>query len=80
MGKLKVAVTLDEITLQEVDRLVSRRVFPSRSRVVEMALQEKLARFSHTRLAQECAALNPAFEQALAEEGVGEDLSAWPEY
>lgn len=80
MGKHKVAVTLDETTLQEVDRLVSRRVFPSRSRVVEMALQEKLARLSHSRLAQECAVLNPAFEQALAEEGVGEDLSAWPEY
>ncbi len=80
MGKHKVAVTLDEVTLQEVDSLVSRRLFPSRSRVVELALQEKLARLSQSRLARECATLDPIFEQALADEGVGEDLSAWPEY
>jgi hypothetical protein len=32
------------------------------------------------RLARECALLDPAFEQALAEEGMGEELSQWPEY
>jgi hypothetical protein len=45
-----------------------------------MALREKLERLSHTRLARECAALDPVFEKAMAEEGIGEDLSAWPEY
>ena len=80
MGKAKVAVTLDEATLSELDRLVARRVFANRSRAVEAALQEKLERLSHTRLARECAALDPQREQALAEEGLGEDLSAWPEY
>ena len=80
MGKAKVAVTLDALTLAEIDRLVARRVFPNRSRAVEMALREKLERLSHTRLARECAALDPAFEKAMAEEGIGEDLSAWPEY
>ena len=80
MGKAKVAVTLDEATLSELDRLVARRIFPNRSRAVEAALQEKLERLSHTRLARECAALDPEFEKALAEEGIGEDLSAWPEY
>lgn len=80
MGKSKVAVTLDEATLSEIDRLVARRVFANRSRAVEVALREKLERLSHTRLARECAALDPDFEKALAEEGVGEDLSAWPEY
>jgi metal-responsive CopG/Arc/MetJ family transcriptional regulator len=80
MGKLKVAVTLDEATLLEVDRLVARRVFTNRSRAVELALQEKLERLSHTRLARECAVLDPALEKALAEEGLGEDLAVWPEY
>jgi metal-responsive CopG/Arc/MetJ family transcriptional regulator len=80
MGKAKVAVTLDALTLAEIDRLVARRVFPNRSRAVEMALREKLERLGHTRLARECAALDPVFEKAMAEEGIGEDLSAWPEY
>lgn len=80
MPKTKVAVTLDEKTLSEVDRLVARHLFPSRSRVIEEALQEKLARMNRNRLARECAKLDPAAEKALAEEGVREDLSEWPEY
>ena len=31
------------------------------------------------RLASECAKLDPAFEKALAEEGLGQELDAWPE-
>ena len=33
-----------------------------------------------SRLAQECAKLDPTFEKALAEEGLSEDLAEWPEY
>lgn len=80
MPKTKVAVTIDEAMLHEVDCLVARRAFPSRSRVIEEALQEKLARMTRNRLARECAKLDPDFEKAMAEEGVGEELSAWPEY
>jgi len=39
-----------------------------------------LERDEHTRLAVESAKLNPAFEQALADEGLAGDLSEWPEY
>jgi metal-responsive CopG/Arc/MetJ family transcriptional regulator len=67
MAKAKLAVTLEEKTLAEVDSLVSRRIFPNRSRVIEMAVQEKLARLGKNRLAVECALLDPAFEQALAD-------------
>ncbi len=80
MPKTKIAITLDESTLHDIDRLVARRAFPSRSRVIEEALQEKLDRMSRHRLARECAKLDPAFEKALAEEGMGEELSEWPEY
>lgn len=80
MAKAKLAVTLDEDTLSELDRLVARRVYPNRSRVIEEAVKEKLARINHSRLARECALLDPAFEQAMAEEGIGEELSQWPEY
>jgi len=80
MAKAKLAISLDEKTLHEVDDLVARRLFPNRSRIIEEAIQEKLARMNHQRLARECALLDPAFEQALAEEGIGEELAQWPEY
>ena len=80
MAKAKLAISLDEKTLHEVDNLVARRLFPNRSRIIEEAIQEKLARMNHQRLARECALLDPAFEQALAEEGIGEELAQWPEY
>jgi len=41
---------------------------------------EKLRKLERTRLARECAKLDPKFEKALAEEGMSEELSDWPEY
>ena len=80
MGSVKVAITLDSRTLSYVDRLVSKRVFPNRSRAIQLAVSEKLARMERSRLAAECAKLDPKFEKALAEEGLGQELEAWPEY
>lgn len=80
MSRAKVAITLDESTLVRVDRLISQRVFPNRSRAIEDAIEEKLQRLERSRLAAECAKLDPEFEKALAEEGMSEDLAAWPEY
>jgi metal-responsive CopG/Arc/MetJ family transcriptional regulator len=80
MGKAKVAITLDERTLDRVDRLISNHVFPNRSRAIEEAVAEKLERLERSRLARECAKLDPKFEKALAEEGLSEDVAAWPEY
>ena len=80
MAKAKLAVTLDEKTLAEVDSLVRRRVFPNRSRIIEMAVQEKLARLGKNRLAGECMRLDPSFEKAMAEEGMSEEIDQWPAY
>jgi metal-responsive CopG/Arc/MetJ family transcriptional regulator len=80
MGRSKIAITLDEETLSAVDRLVSEHRFPNRSQAIQQALDEKLERLSQSRLAQECARLDPDFEQSLAEEGVGGELAEWPEY
>lgn len=80
MARAKVAVTLDSDALERVDRLVRQGVFPSRSRAIEAALQEKLERLDRSRLAREAGKLDPAFEQALAEEGMTEDVSSWPAY
>ena len=80
MSSVKVAITLDEDTLRRVDALVSRSVFPNRSRALQIAMAEKLARMERTRLADECAKLDPQFEQELAEEGLAADRESWPEY
>ena len=80
MAKSKVAVSLDESTLERLDRLVEAAVFPSRSQAIQIAVEEKLQRLECGRLARECAKLNPTFEKALAEEGLSEELSEWPEY
>jgi metal-responsive CopG/Arc/MetJ family transcriptional regulator len=80
MAKSKVAVSLDESTLDRLDQLVKKQIFPNRSQAIEAAVAEKLARLEKSRLAQECAKLDPEFEKALAEEGLSEDLAEWPEY
>ncbi len=80
MSSVKVAITLDSQTLKRVDILVAKKVFPNRSRAVQSAVAEKLARIERSRLASECAKLDPKFERALAEEGLGQELDAWPEY
>jgi metal-responsive CopG/Arc/MetJ family transcriptional regulator len=80
MSKSKIAITLEETTLDRLDELVGRSEYPSRSRAIEEAVEEKLARLERSRLARECAKLDPAFEKALAEEGLSEDVSQWPEY
>jgi metal-responsive CopG/Arc/MetJ family transcriptional regulator len=80
MGRSKVAISLDESTLNRLDKLVKKQVFPNRSQAVQEAVDEKLARLERSRLAEECAKLDPAFEKALAEEGISEDLAKWPEY
>jgi Arc/MetJ-type ribon-helix-helix transcriptional regulator len=80
MPKAKVAVSLDERTLRHLDRLVRAAVFPNRSQAIQEAVEEKLERHERRRLARECAKLDPGAERALAEEGLSEELPAWPEY
>ena len=80
MPKAKIAISIDENALGRVDELVRERVFENRSRAIEDAVVEKLDRLDKTRLALECAKLDPARERALAEEGLSEEVSGWPEY
>ncbi len=80
MRTAKIAVSIDQKLLAKLDRLVKSHIFPSRSRAVQDAVKEKLARLEHGRLAEECAKLDPDFEKSMAEEGMSEELSEWPEY
>lgn len=80
MPRAKIAISLDERTLDRLDRLVTARQFPSRSRAIELAVAEKLERLEHRRLAREAAKLDPTAEKALAEEGLSGDVATWPPY
>jgi metal-responsive CopG/Arc/MetJ family transcriptional regulator len=80
MAAAKVAISLDEIVLARLDRLVKQQAFPNRSKAIEEAVKEKLERLDRSRLARECAKLDPAFEKALADEGLSGELAQWPEY
>jgi len=80
MPTTKVAVTIDTALLAELDQLVAQQVFPNRSKAFQAALADTLARLRRSRLAQECAKLDPQAEQAMAEEGMQLELTAWPEY
>jgi metal-responsive CopG/Arc/MetJ family transcriptional regulator len=80
MGSAKIAITIDDETLQRLDRLVKEHVFPNRSKAIQEAVQDKIRRIEKSRLARECAKLDPLYEQALADEGISEDVNEWPEY
>ena len=78
MAKSKVAVTVDERTLGEVDRWVKEGRYPNRSRAIQAAIEEKLRRDRRQRLGEEAGKLDRGEEQGLAEEGMGDET--WPTY
>ncbi|MBX3268212.1 MAG: ribbon-helix-helix protein, CopG family [Acidobacteria bacterium] len=80
MSTEKVTVSIDAAILQRLDRLVKDEIFTSRSRAIQVAVEEKLERFDRTRLARELAKIDPAEEQAMAELGFGDDAAKWDPY
>ena len=80
MAAAKVAISIEEDVLARLDRLVRQQTFANRSKAIEQAVKEKLERLDRSRLARECAKLDPAFEKALADEGLSGELAEWPEY
>jgi Arc/MetJ-type ribon-helix-helix transcriptional regulator len=80
MASAKIAITMDENTLRRLDRLVTERVFPNRSKAIQVVVEEKLEKLERNRLFRECLKLDPAGEKDMAEEGMAEELETWPEY
>ena len=80
MSTAKIAITIREELLGELDSLVSSKVFPNRSKAIQEAIEEKLSCFNKSRLARECAKLDSVEERACAEEGLALDGAEWPEY
>jgi metal-responsive CopG/Arc/MetJ family transcriptional regulator len=80
MAASKIAITIDEKLVKRLDSLVRSRVFPNRSKAIQEAVEDKLKKMEKTRLAEECAKLDPNYEQSLAEEGFSSEIEEWPEY
>jgi metal-responsive CopG/Arc/MetJ family transcriptional regulator len=80
MATSKIAITIDDKTLKQIDALVKSNNFPNRSKAIQEAIKEKLARLEKSRLARECAKLDSGFEQSMAEEGISMEIEEWPEY
>ena len=80
MGTTRITISLDQNLVSRLDRLVQQRVFPSRSKAIQAAVADKLARMERSRLAVECAKLDSRLEQAMAEGGMDQVLATWPEY
>jgi Arc/MetJ-type ribon-helix-helix transcriptional regulator len=74
----KIAVTLDQTTVADLDRWVSEGKYPNRSRALQSAVNLMCEREKRTRLARELAKIDPQEEKQMAEQGLGG--SDWPEY
>jgi metal-responsive CopG/Arc/MetJ family transcriptional regulator len=69
----KIAITIDEKLLAEVDALVSAGVYPNRSQAISLALEEKRDILRQKRFEIESNKLDPQEEREFAEWGGFED-------
>ena len=80
MRAAKIAVTVDEKVVKQIDRLVREGKYKSRSSVIQEALEVKLNERKRKRLTEELSKLNPKEERHLAEESLQLDGEQWDEY
>jgi len=80
MAASKIAITIDDKLLKQLDDMVKSRGLPNRSKAIQEAVADKLKRIEGTRLARECAKLDPDHERKMAEEGLSMEIDEWPEY
>jgi metal-responsive CopG/Arc/MetJ family transcriptional regulator len=78
MSAASVMIELEPSLLAKLDGFVEGHLFRSRSDAVATAVREKIARLeSHTQFLAECQKLDPAEEQAFAEEWLDGERTAW---
>jgi Arc/MetJ-type ribon-helix-helix transcriptional regulator len=69
----KIAITIEENLLAEIDYLVEQKIYPNRSKAIADNLETNRNSFRRQRFEIECAKLKPAEEQELAEWGGFDD-------
>jgi len=80
MPMAKIAVSIDQKVVHRLDGLVLKGFFPSRSKAIQVAIENQLQKLDRSRLAIECAKLDAKQEQKMAEEGMNFEAGQWPEY
>lgn len=80
MNLSKIAITVPENILHALDMLVEDDIFPNRSKAIQEAIADKLLAIKQQRFAAECAKLDPAEEQEMAEEWAEKELAQWVEF
>jgi Arc/MetJ-type ribon-helix-helix transcriptional regulator len=69
----KIAITIDQNLLAEIDYLVEQRVYPNRSQAIAANLEANRNSLRRQRFEIECAKLKPEEEQEFAEWGRFDD-------
>jgi len=69
MRTINISISIEEKVLKRLDQIVAEKKFQNRSKTIQSAVEEKIDRMKHNCLAEECAKLDVAFEQSLADEG-----------
>ncbi len=78
MSASSVMIELEPSLLAKLDGFVEGHLFRSRSDAVAIAVREKIERLeSHDQFLMECQKLDPVEEQAIAEEWLDGERTAW---
>ena len=79
MPASKIAITVEEDIVRQIDRLVREGKYKSRSNAIQEALKDKLKGWRRKRLLDELSKVDPEEERELSEEALhGED--EWERY
>jgi len=80
MPATKIAVTVDEGIVKQIDRLVREGKYRSRSKAVQDALKDRLRNWRRKRMLEEVSKLDPREERDLAEEPLHMEGEEWERY
>ena len=78
MPTVKIAITLEEEAVKQLDQWVRQGRYPNRSKAIQEAVRERMLRWSKTRLREEAVKLDPQEEKRLAEESLAAENQTWP--
>jgi Arc/MetJ-type ribon-helix-helix transcriptional regulator len=80
MPATKIAITMEEDIVRQIDRLVKEGKYRSRSNAIQEALKDRLRDWRRSRLLTELASLNPEEEREFADEALHLEDEEWEKY
>ena len=78
MPNTRVTITLDEEMVSQLDKLVKHGVFASRSKAIQVALEEKLSQIQKVRLSRDYLKLDQVFDKDITERRRRSTDDDWP--